>query len=131
MNRSKQLKDKICPICGITFNRKRYGKTLEDATRYSLRLTCSQSCGNTLKNPRDRTTYYLRARIYKAPSCEMCGSEKKLDAHHKNGNIKNNSMENIQTLCHTCHMKLHWQQWRQNGGNKRIKNTASKPLETP
>ena len=106
----KKLPDKICPICGNTFNRKRFNGVLEDSTRYKKRKTCSQSCGNTLPEPQDRTTYHLRARKHKKPLCETCGSKKNLDVHHKDTNIKNGSPENLQTLCHTCHMKLHWKQ---------------------
>ena len=108
-----QLPDKICPICGITFNRKRFGKTLEDSTRYLSRQTCSQSCGNTLLEPQDRTTYHLRAQKHKKPFCEICGGMESLDAHHRDGDIKNNEPENIQTLCHSYHMKLHWKQKKQ------------------
>ena len=72
--------------------------------------TCSQSCGNSLANPTDRTTYHLRAQKFKKRFCETCGTDKNLDAHHKDSNIKNNTETNIQTLCHPCHMKLHWQQ---------------------
>jgi hypothetical protein len=104
----KELPDKTCPICGTSFNRKRFGKALEDSGRYLSRKTCSQSCGNTLLEPRDKTTFHLRARKHLGPFCETCGSTTALDVHHKDGNIKNNELGNLQTLCHPCHMKLHW-----------------------
>ena len=49
-----------------------------------------------------------RAKKHRKAHCEICDGTEKLDAHHKDGNIKNNSPENLQTLCHQCHMKLHW-----------------------
>jgi len=109
----RELPDKVCPTCGATFNRKRFGKVLEDSTRYISRKNCSQSCGNTLLEPQDKTTFHLRAQKHRKPSCEMCGSTKRLDVHHRDGNIKNNALENLQTLCHTCHMKWHWSLRRQ------------------
>ena len=51
--------------------------------------------------------------------CEMCGIKKKLDAHHLDGNITNNTQKNIRTLCHNCHMKLHWQQRRYGKGTSK------------
>jgi len=38
--------------------------------------------------------------------CEKCGSPEG-HRHHKDGNPKNNNHENIQWLCHLCHMKIH------------------------
>jgi hypothetical protein len=105
-----KLPDKICPICGRTFNRNRFGKVLEDTKRYLSRKTCSQSCGNTLLEPQNRTTFHLRARKHLGPRCEMCGSNIALDVHHLDGNIKNNESGNLQTLCHGCHMKWHLKQ---------------------
>lgn len=107
---AKIFQDKICVNCGKTFNRRRFGNRLEDATRYQTRKTCSQSCGNSKKDPTHRATYGLRARVFKKTYCENCGTTTDLDAHHLNGNIKDNRSENIKTLCHPCHMKLHWQQ---------------------
>jgi len=104
-----QLPDKTCPVCGKVFNRNRFNGILEDSTRYNSRQTCSQSCGNSLENPTDRTSFHLRAQKFKKPTCETCGSDQNLDAHHKDGDITNNMPKNIQTLCHSCHMKLHWQ----------------------
>ena len=49
-----------------------------------------------------------RALQWRKDSCEECGTCEKLDAHHSDGNITNNSKKNIKTLCHSCHMKLHW-----------------------
>lgn len=121
---SIQLLDKICPVCGKTFNRNRFNGRLEDSTRYKTRTTCSQSCGNTRLEPKDRTTHHLRAQKYKTHSCETCGATKKLDAHHKDGNITNNTLKNIKTLCHSCHMKLHWQQKKYGKDTTKVGMTA-------
>ena len=109
MAQAKQYPDKKCPICGKVFNRARYNGRLEDAIRYLKRTTCSQSCANSREHPTHRTTYHLRAQQFKGTVCERCLSPDNLDVHHKDGNIKNNAPENLETICHPCHMKLHWQ----------------------
>lgn len=43
--------------------------------------------------------------------CVHCGKEYptfRLVVHHKDGNNKNNVMENFMTLCLSCHRKEHW-----------------------
>lgn len=130
----EQLPDKICPVCGNTFNRKRFKSGLEDATRYASRKTCSQSCGNS-KDEVTTAGYRSRAAKLRKANCETCGTTHDLDAHHKDGNIKNNDPSNIQTLCHACHMKLHWQQNPSfnTASEKRTQDTESidlKPSET-
>src|SRR5690606_35336733 len=40
-------------------------------------------------------------------SCEICGKENALDVHHKDENPLNNSLENLQRLCRSCHIKIH------------------------
>ena len=49
-------------------------------------------------------------------TCQECGSQKQLDVHHKDGNSyrrvgaeANNSLSNLITLCHKCHMNKHFQ----------------------
>ena len=128
---ANELPDKICPICGRAFNRNRFNGVLEDSMRYLSRKTCSQSCGNTLLNPTDRTTYHLRAKKFKKPICEMCGKKTDLDTHHRDGNIKNNISENILTLCHSCHMKLHWIQRKELKRLEKIGWTDLNHSETP
>jgi len=42
--------------------------------------------------------------------CEHCGhdgSESHLDVHHRNGNKKDQSLDNLIVLCHRCHMFQH------------------------
>jgi len=40
--------------------------------------------------------------------CGECGKKESLDVHHKDRDYKNNEPSNLETLCHSCHMKLHW-----------------------
>jgi len=42
------------------------------------------------------------------PVCEICGSKKKLDVHHKNyRGIYDVLLEDLQTLCRRCHNSRH------------------------
>ena len=126
----RKLPDKICPICGRSFNRKKFGSGWEDAKRYQSRKTCSQSCGNSLLNPSTQA-YRLRAQKHKKRCCETCGTTIDLDAHHVDGNIKNNTSENVRTLCHPCHMKSHLKQrnWLKNTRSRGL--IGSRPSATP
>lgn len=36
--------------------------------------------------------------------CSFCGTTERLEIHHKDGNTKNNKVENLQVVCHYCHM---------------------------
>jgi hypothetical protein len=51
-----------------------------------------------------------------AAACELCGSKLRLGLHHRDNDRTNNSPENLQTLCPSCHTSLHWAQgkkpWR-------------------
>jgi len=40
-------------------------------------------------------------------SCELCGSDETLEVHHKDGDYPNNDMDNLITLCRSCHMNVH------------------------
>lgn len=102
-----KTESKNCGFCGKPFSRKKYGENWEDGTRWKKRKFCSRSCSESKKEPTDRTTFHIRARKHKGKVCEDCGSTQNLDAHHKDTNIKNNSPENIKTLCHKCHASLH------------------------
>lgn len=58
--------------------------------------------------PRREWKYRVKSLKYRGDICENCGSGNYLCAHHKNGDYTDNSINNIQTLCNSCHLKLHW-----------------------
>jgi hypothetical protein len=39
--------------------------------------------------------------------CKTCGSSEKLHVHHIDKNRKNNQVDNLITLCQSCHAKIH------------------------
>lgn len=95
-------KPKSCGNCGQAIFRSRYGKRLEDLSAFNRRKFCSISCANT-KMELTKHGYSWRARKHLRTSCEACGTERWLEAHHINQDRTNNQAENIQTLCSPCH----------------------------
>lgn len=93
---------KPCANCGMIMYRKRYGERLEDLSVFNKRIYCSLSCANT-RADLTKHGYSWRARKHLKTSCEACGETRSLHAHHIDQNKKNNSPENIQTLCMWCH----------------------------
>lgn len=85
------------------------------------------------KSGRRYTNYYLRkfpqrgtgllpaSKLYRGPclerdnfKCQICGATNNLDIHHKDnggyhlqGQQTNNELNNLITLCHRCHLKMH------------------------
>jgi len=45
--------------------------------------------------------------IYK---CQICGSSKQLEVHHKDRNKLNNSIDNLMLVCKSCHRKIHYKE---------------------
>lgn len=105
---------KPCEFCGKMMERKVMNGRREDRAMFARRRHCSRICGNSrvvvTRHGASQRAYKLRH-----PNCEVCGATEslregtpiKLDVHHADGNRWNNSPENLQTLCHNCHMKWH------------------------
>lgn len=105
----KQDPIKYCETCGKQMFRKRFNGRLEDRTRFLSRRNCSQACGNS-RSAVVKDTLHWRARKHRASSCSLCGSQTDLHVHHIDRNPANNNLANLQTLCASCHLKLHWQE---------------------
>lgn len=52
--------------------------------------------------------YCEARRLYKKDVCYNCGSCSSLEIHHLDKNPRNNSKENIRTLCSACHHAYHY-----------------------
>lgn len=110
---------KSCATCGKEMERKSFNGRLEDLSVFKRRKYCSLSCANT----RQEVGYHgnsWRARQHLKDSCERCGKTKKLHAHHADGNRSNNTSQNIQTLCGSCH------NWWHHEANRRGLSVAGK-----
>ena len=93
---------KCCERCGISLQRKRYGKNLEDFSAFLKRKYCSLTCANS-KGVLTMSGYRAQSRKMRGMACEACGYQHDLHAHHKDGDYTNNAPANIQTLCTHCH----------------------------
>lgn len=103
---------KNCEICGSLLTRKRFNGRLEDYSVFLRRRRCSQSCANSKLIIND-DTYLWRARRHRKEACETCGTSLRLNIHHKDRDRRNNDLVNLQTLCASCHLKLHWREDRE------------------
>lgn len=105
------MEDKNCHSCGKILNRKRFPSGLEDLTRFYKRKYCNRTCmaSGMLKEQVGRSGYQRQARkLVSLDKCSLCGKNDYLEVHHKDENWSNNSIDNLQVLCHPCHMKHHW-----------------------
>ena len=103
---------KTCEACGKPMFRKRFGRRLEDRTRFLSRRTCGQSCGNA-RSEVGKSAHHWRARQHRDDRCADCGSRDDLHVHHKDRNHENDDPANLVTLCASCHLKLHWREDRE------------------
>lgn len=63
----------------------------------------------------------------KKDHCEICGKvHRRLECHHIDGDHANNELENLITVCPSCHKKLHYKMGRTTMGRKGIKTRLEK-----
>ena len=67
--------------------------------------------GKLLQNLRTENGWYkaMNSAILERDGfkCRNCGGDKHLLVHHIDKNDNHNSLENLMTMCSTCHLKLH------------------------
>lgn len=51
--------------------------------------------------------YRGKAFKYLPAHCAICYGAKFLTVHHKDKNVKNNDLENLQIICRDCHNEIH------------------------
>lgn len=107
----KNVPPKPCEHCGGMMERKMFSGRMEDSSIFAKRRFCNRQCmaGAMMKSPEELTRRGLlgRARLLLKSACERCGTKQKLSIHHYDRNWRNNSPENLITLCSSCHTKLH------------------------
>lgn len=111
--------EKYCEYCGKPMYRTRFlSGRLEDYSAFLRRKYCDRMCMRKAfvkkGDPcQDYSSAHHSAREIKyliegsEKICEICGSTKNIDVHHKDGNFSNNDPENLMLLCRSCHMKEH------------------------
>ena len=104
-----QAQSKPCEICGFSMQRKRFNGRLEDLSAFSRRKFCSLSCANSReKGGVSDTTYSRRAGKARKKACEKCGDPHwRLQVHHISEDRSDNTHQNLQTLCPSCHKLSH------------------------
>ena len=100
---------KHCPHCKARMTRRRFRGRLEDLAAFRARKYCDRECMalayvNSAAQPNSKRRRVWRSR---GTSCEVCGGSHYLAAHHIDGDLDNDSPENIQTLCASCHATHH------------------------
>ncbi|MCH1964374.1 HNH endonuclease signature motif containing protein [Clostridium perfringens] len=108
---------KYCKFCGKQLFRKRFNGRLEDLGVFKRRKYCSVKCmkldylnigeNNSNWSNSHTTARIINKEILKKNKCELCEKTGKLDVHHIDGNFQNNSIDNLQILCRSCHNKIH------------------------
>src|SRR5690606_6935812 len=114
--RSEPVPPKHCEACGAELKRKRMNGRLEDRAVFMRRKDCDRKCMARLMEGRikviNATNSRRQAAKIRAKQCANCGSGSRLQVHHRDGNPLNNDPSNLITLCASCHMRLHWQEWK-------------------
>ena len=107
---------RFCEYCKKPMERKRLSNgELLSWTHYNRQKYCDRECMKAAfrAKPHKGTSWmmvhYHARNLLPSGCCEICGSEKNVDVHHKDGNPQNNELSNLQRLCRSCHMKAHKQ----------------------
>ena len=100
---------KACHACGARMTRQRFSGRLEDRTAFLRRRYCNRACMGRafVKDTPSSSALRYRTAKYRGTICEQCGATTSLHAHHIDGNLHNDSPQNIQTLCTHCHGSHH------------------------
>ena len=103
---------KFCRVCGKQLHRKRYNGRLEDMGVFLRRQACSQSCANSLTRVQADSFRWRARQIMERTACTECGSTEHLHVHHRDRDVTNNDPSNLEVLCASCHLRLHWREDR-------------------
>lgn len=111
--------EKYCTYCGKRMKRVRFKSgRLEDLSAFQRRKYCCWDCFSNAQiksgyneqdyRPAHQSAFRLAYKVLKLEKrCQICGAENNIDVHHKDGNYKNNSLDNLMILCRKCHIKIH------------------------
>lgn len=103
-----------CKYCGKPMERKRLSNgELQAWIHYNRQVYCDRECMKKAFREKPRKAkswagiHKIARGVKQKTSCELCSSTKNLDIHHIDGDPSNNSPENLQCLCRSCHIRVH------------------------
>src|SRR5579864_1017884 len=110
----KSTTERYCVECGKQLERKRLPNgDLEYLFHFTRRKFCNQSCMAANFDRRHSPVvgwstahYHARKSVPKGP-CVRCGKPNARDVHHEDENFLNNSPENLERICRSCHNREH------------------------
>lgn len=112
---SKPTPVRCCQHCEKRLERKRLSNgALESLLHFNRRKFCNRGCmardfetRPKTSNPSWMTAHYHARKISPPGPCIKCGFMGQTDVHHKDGDWQNNSPENLERLCRSCHIREH------------------------
>ena len=103
-----------CEQCGKLLERKRLPNgDLEYLIHFCQRKFCNRRCMAAEFDTRHSpdagwsTTHYHARKLIPKGSCARCGKPNAKDVHHKDGDHRNNLLENLERICRSCHSLEH------------------------
>jgi len=97
---------KYCLYCGGELKRRKN----EASVTFRSRQYCNHNCysKDLLKeDPADNTRYRRLQNSREKKYCVVCGITENLHNHHIDKDLKNESDDNIVTICASCHTRVH------------------------
>lgn len=115
---AKETPERYCAYCGKKMERRYINGQPECLSTFKRRKYCNRECMQKafVKTNGDRQLFgaaHHSARMImylingKERVCELCGSNKHVDVHHKDRNPNNNDESNLMLVCRSCHNKIH------------------------
>lgn len=116
---TKPTPEHYCAYCGKKMERKRFPNgTPESIPLFLRRKYCNRECmrrafvktngegqsWSSAHHSAREIEYLINGR---EKVCEVCGSTRNVDIHHKDGNHQNNDESNLMLVCRSCHNKIH------------------------
>jgi hypothetical protein len=99
---------RICPVCETSF-----------VPKSGNQVCCTAACGQERRRPkmrREGNGSWISQERYLAlhyrelidtSACSVCGETERVHAHHIDGDRSHNVVENLDALCHWCHVAIH------------------------
>ena len=69
-------------------------------------------------------SYRTKAFRFYGRKCMRCGSEDRLEVHHKDRDRSNNELSNLEVVCFSCHQQEHIEELKQEAEKRRCPKTG-------